>query len=390
MSSLITPLIWAIVIAVALRPPVRRGIAGYVVFVLTMGLNELPLLFLVVIVASVAAQGVERPGGPLEIVWWLLWAFVLVGLAWIQVRAGQTRAAFEDGLAAALGRGWESAGQVVPLVSDQAADEGHRTLITAWLAGILLPFRRRLRGVERTRNVAYGPEPAHKLDIYRSGRAGRPRPIALHFHEGGFVQGGKSREAVTLLNQLAAHGWLCLSANYRLRAGAAFPNPLVDAKRAIAWAREHATELGADAGNVFLVGGSAGGHIAINAALTPNDARFQPGFEGADTSVCGAVSIYGYLGPRSEDPTSFPAELAGPDAPPLLLVQGANDTALPWGKPRAWAGSLRRTSGGRVAYVELAGTQHAFDLFASVRARLCANGIESFLRWALAAASHEG
>lgn len=149
----------------------------------------------------------------------------------------------------------------------------------------------------------------------------------------------------------------------------------------IAWVRDKAGELGADPTQVFLVGCSAGGHLAVSAALTPNQVRFQPGFESADTSVAGAVSLYGYLGPRTHDPASAPVDLVHLDAPPMLLIQGANDTALPRGGPAEWAAQLQSGSAGPVAYAELPATQHAFDLFASVRARVAADAIEAFLVW---------
>jgi acetyl esterase/lipase len=150
----------------------------------------------------------------------------------------------------------------------------------------------------------------------------------------------------------------------------------------IAWVREHAAEYGADPSQVFLAGASAGGHLAVSAALTPGKPGFQPGFEQADTSVSGVVVLYGYLGPRTADPSSSPAELARPDAPPLLIVHGGYDTMVPTEGPRAVAAALRAASLAPVLYAELPHAQHDFDFFASVRARLVANAVEAFLDWA--------
>jgi acetyl esterase/lipase len=150
----------------------------------------------------------------------------------------------------------------------------------------------------------------------------------------------------------------------------------------IAWVRAHAGELGADPAQVYLAGGSAGGHLAISAALTAGDPRFQPGFEQADTSVAAAVAIYGYLGPRGSDPAASPAGLARPDAPPIMIVHGARDTAIPSAGPRSVAEILRAGSNSPVVYAELPDTQHSFDLFASVRSRVAADAVEGFLAWA--------
>jgi acetyl esterase/lipase len=64
----------------------------------------------------------------------------------------------------------------------------------------------------------------------------------------------------------------------------------------MAWIREHGHEYGADPSTLFLSGGSAGGHLSSIAALTQNDPRYQPGFEGADTSVTAVASLYGWYG----------------------------------------------------------------------------------------------
>lgn len=373
MSTLLAPTIWAVVVALTLRTPFPGTRFGFWGYVLTMTINEVPLLFLVVTSAGMLFGVGDRPGGVAGLAWLALWAFVLAGLLWVQARACRARPALVRALAAELGTEWRAA--IRPDLRGAVASG------TPWWSGMLLPFQRRVRGVERTRDVPYGPDPAHRLDVYRGSAPGGPRPILIHFHEGGFVQGNKSRETVALLTRLASYGWLCLSANYRLRDAAAWPNPLLDAKRVIAWAREHARDHGADAEHVVLVGGSAGGHLALNAALTPGEARFQPGFEDADTSVSAAVSLYGYLGTRSTDPAGGPAGLAGPTSPPILLIHGGSDSVLPARTARRWAAALRSASGAPVVYAQLPGAQHAFDMFASVRARTCAQEIEAFLDW---------
>ena len=92
---------------------------------------------------------------------------------------------------------------------------------------------------------------------------------------------------------------MCVSANYRLRP-ARFPDQVVDAKRVIAWLRSEGRAHGADPSVVLVVGGSAGGHVAMMCALTGNDPRFQPGFEDLDTRIAGAIALYGYYGPASD------------------------------------------------------------------------------------------
>lgn len=375
MADLVTITIWALFVANSLWLPRLSGHAGFIRFVLAMAVNEIPLVFIVVIAVSLAiSRRGDLPTGWLGRAWWLSWVLIGAALVWIQIRARTARPALESALSKSLGQNWRA--EIRPELAGQLNTRAR------WWPGILLPFQRHRRDVERIRNLSYGPDPRfHRLDIYRSRHIKRPNPVLIHLHEGGFVQGGKSREAVTLLNLLAAHGWLCISANYRLRRAAEFPNPLVDTKRAIAWARDHANNFDADASQVYLVGCSAGGHLAASAALTPNQPRFQPGFEDAKTEIAGVISIYGYLGARTNDPASSPVTLAHHEAPPMLLIQGANDSMLPPGARGGWADSLRSASRSPVVYAELPNTQHAFDYLASVRARATADAAEAFLAW---------
>ena len=66
----------------------------------------------------------------------------------------------------------------------------------------------------------------------------------------------------------------------------------------------------------------------------------------------------------------------------MLIVHGARDTAIPPAGPRSVVAALRAVSNAPVVYAELPSTQHDFDFFASVRARVAANAVESFLDWA--------
>ncbi len=222
-----------------------------------------------------------------------------------------------------------------------------------WARILLWPFAFPHPGVERIPNIVYGDAGrGNLLDVYRS----RPRPhrgpTLIHLHGGGFRIGNKSREGRPLFYRLARQGWVCISANYRLRAQ--FPDPLVDVKKVIAWAREHGPEYGADPSVVFVAGSSAGGYLASMAALTANDPSLQPGFEDADTSVTGVVSLYGYYGsagPGRSSPMAFDAH----DAPPFFVAHPDRDTLVVVDDARRFVEHLRETSPSPVVYAELPG-----------------------------------
>lgn len=282
---------------------------------------------------------------------------------------------------------------------------------------ILAPFPIRHPGVERLRDIRYGRAAAVNLclDVYRPrAAAGAPLPVFFYVHGGGWMIGTKDTQGLPLMYHLAAKGWVCVNVNYRLSPHATFPDHLVDLKRALAWLREHGAEYGADTGFVAVGGGSAGGHLAALLALTAGDPEYQPGFEDADTSVQACVPIYGvydFVEPGGtwhhrellpvlerhimkttleEDPKAFekasPLHRVHAGAPPFFVVHGAADTLVPPSEAREFVAALRERSRNTVAYAEIPGAQHAFELFPSVRSQLVRNAIERFL--AVASSEH--
>ncbi len=349
-----------------LRPRPTNGPRLTPSFVLATVSSELPGLMLVLVLAPTAlalAEGdldsvVGKAALPLA-------AVTVVGIVVSVVLAARTVGAVESALRADLGPG---------VRVHRAPGPGQRAHV------LLAPVRWRRRDVVRVRNVRYGPAPGRSnlLDVYRPRVPSGSGPVLVHFHGGGFVSGTKSREAQLLLEQFASRGWVCLSANYRLRP-APFPDQVVDAKRVIAWARTAGRAYGADPSTVLVVGGSAGGHLAMMCALTGNDPRFQAGFEDVDTQVAGAVGFYGYYGTVWDDSLpSSPVDFLRPDAPPVLLVHGSRDPMVPVQDARTFAAAFRAVSRNPVVWAELPGGLHTFDRFASLRSAGVVAGVEAF------------
>jgi acetyl esterase/lipase len=251
---------------------------------------------------------------------------------------------------------------------------------------LLFPFVTRPRDVAADRNLAYGPAGrANLLDVYHHRSLPDGAPVMICFHGGGFYGGRKSFESRALLFRLASQGWVTISANYRLRPQAGFFEHVEDAKRVIAWARANADRYGADPSQIYLSGGSAGGTLSSIAALTQNDPRYQPGFEAADTSVSGVVSLYGWYGGYwgRGGPTSEFGVLGhdASSAPPFFVAHGAEDSLAHVETARRFVDHLRSSSPNPVVYAELPHGQHAFDLFHSFRFSAVVDGIEAFTAW---------
>jgi acetyl esterase/lipase len=106
------------------------------------------------------------------------------------------------------------------------------------------------------------------------------------------------------------------------------PHYLIDAKQVIAWARRNADHYGGDPSRIYVAGSSAGGHVAVTSAFTPNQPDFEPGFGDVDTSVAGAISLYGFYG----SPDSEPGVEAPRDSWRLQPLRGWSN-AQPWQVP---------------------------------------------------------
>ena len=269
------------------------------------------------------------------------------------------------------------------------------------------------RGVRRTRGVKFAEFDGMRLrlDVYRPADDDPGddliQPAVIQVHGGGWLAGSRFEQGIPLLNHMASIGWVGFNIDYRLSPQATFPDHVVDVKRAIAWVRDNAEELGIDPEMICLTGGSAGGHLTALAALTAEDPELQPGFEEADTSVAAAVPFYGVFDLTDANGFYYPQmrswlfekvvfkrpyaeaedvyRAASPtfrvhaDAPPFLVIHGERDTLVPARDARRFVEELRRVSRQPVRYVELAGAEHAFDIWPSERTARISEGIGRFL-----------
>jgi acetyl esterase/lipase len=372
----VTLLAWCTLFALA-PPRPRESTPSNISYWFGFLVNELPFVALYCLVGSTllaAGQGdLDSPGGWAAFGVALLATLGLVVVARRGLRAGP---ALDDALSEGLSAGWRST------VDAALAARLRRRLPFASI--LFWPFLVRRRDVERVADISYGDAgKRNQLDVYRHRSHPSDSPTLVYLHGGAFRSGRKNREARPLIYRLASQGWLCISANYRLSPAARFPDHVIDVKKVIAWVRERGREFGADPALLFVAGSSAGGQLASMAALTPNEPVFQPGFEGADTSVTAAISLYGYYGGlrTRQRSRSSPLAFVGKDAPPFFVAHGDRDTIVLVEEARLFVARLRSTSSSPVVYAELPGAQHGFDLFHSLRFEQVVDAIEAFAAW---------
>ena len=281
---------------------------------------------------------------------------------------------------------------------------------TRW-RDLVRPFNMRHPEVEKITGIRYDRQRGIdlELDIYRHRSTPERCPVLFQIHGGAWVIGDKKEQALPLMNQMAARGWLCVSANYRLSPHATFPDHLIDVKKALAWVRENGARYGADPDFIVVTGGSAGGHLATLLALTANDATYQRGFENVDTSVAACVPLYGVYDWRDrfgfwqrkqfrsfletrvlkasmeEEPDLYrrgsPMDTIHEGRPPFLVVHGDLDSLAPVEEARRFAEMLRACGGAPVVYAEIPRAQHAFEIFKCLRGQLVVDGIERYLSY---------
>ena len=98
-----------------------------------------------------------------------------------------------------------------------------------------------------------------------------------------------------------------------------------------------------------------------------------------------------FLAPRvvkqrwADDPDVFeagtPLLRIDKDAPDFFVIHGAHDSLVAVDQARLFVARLREISGATVVYAELPGTQHAFDVFPSIRSAHVVRAIDRYLHW---------
>jgi acetyl esterase/lipase len=232
------------------------------------------------------------------------------------------------------------------------------------------------------------------LDLIRPDDERRELPVLVYVHGGGWTGGDPQRQARDLYHALARAGWATAAIRYPHAPRATVEHQIETVRSAIRWMRSELEVHGVRAATVALAGGSAGGHLAAMAALTPR-------LESERVAAC--VGIYGVydmanrnrlrapwamipntvMGERYRDaPDRYhavsPIDQDVSDSPPFLLVHGTRDTLVPIGESIQFAEVLR-AAGRPVDVVPVQGAEHAFDALSSATSRTAAAVIRDWL-----------
>lgn len=187
-----------------------------------------------------------------------------------------------------------------------------------------------------------------------------PFPIAILVHGGGWGSGDKAQDFGALQKPLTEAGFVWFSINYRLAPQHPWPACFEDVQAAIRWVREHAAEHKVDRKRIALIGYSAGGQLAMLAAMRADEGSKVQAVVGlapaaelvADMKRRGQVGIamrnlLGLAEPLDETALAkiaaiSPAEEVKPGLPPFLLVQGTADQSVRHVETLAFAERLKQ------------------------------------------------
>ena len=193
-------------------------------------------------------------------------------------------------------------------------------------------------------------------DMVKHDPSGKKFPGVVMFHGGGWSRTSKSTMS-TFFNRYLAHGFVVCNAEYRLADAtgqfspekAIAPAAVQDALKSAKWFWDHADEYNMDKSRYVVTGASAGGHLALMVGMctdqklgpcNPVDFKIAAIVNGYGAADVLALMAKGGAGAAQWLPEGMPdrevvARQVSPmtyvrkDMPPLITVQGANDTTVP-------------------------------------------------------------
>lgn len=233
-------------------------------------------------------------------------------------------------------------------------------------------------GLRLIRDLAYGPDQRHRLDIHVAEKPDSDSlPVVMFFHGGGFIEGHKNLVGDAIFGHIgtyfARRGFLCVNATYRLAPDAQWPAGAEDVARATQWVHENVAQHGGDPNRIILMGHSAGAtHVA--SALFHRDLRAK-----SAPKAIAAVLVSGTYDVEESGVTPNVSAYYGDDTSAYAkraTVRNLADIALPtltitaeYDPPRfvtqcaAFLEALQRETGTRPETARVDGHNHVSEIY---------------------------
>jgi acetyl esterase/lipase len=220
-----------------------------------------------------------------------------------------------------------------------------------------------------------------QLDLYIPDNVHKLAPLLVFIHGGGWRSGKRSDYLVYLLD-FAKRGYITATVSYRLLADSCYPACVEDVSDAVDWFIRNGDTYGYDPQRIALIGGSAGGHLALLTAYGWSKPGSTAGLSG-NHRIKAVVDIYGpydlttpysrnhflvtsFLAHSFEDSPNLyseasPKEYLRPGAPPTLILHGSSDQLVPVSQSDSLAAKLNRL-GVPYQYCRVPGWPHVMDI----------------------------
>ena len=199
-------------------------------------------------------------------------------------------------------------------------------------------------------NVVYTQEGNWKgyMDIFTNPNTVNPTPILINIHGGGWKSGQK--ESQTGLETFFSRGYAVANVAYRLIDVAPAPAAIEDVRCALLYIYKNAKALNIDTNKIVIMGGSAGGHLALMAGLLGNNRSFDTNCPNTERiKVAAIINKYGvtdltplayrnsprdWLGLNNMDAdfvkSVSPLNYVSQNSPPILIAHGDADPIVPY------------------------------------------------------------
>ncbi len=213
------------------------------------------------------------------------------------------------------------------------------------------------RKAAASRDIAYGAAPRQMLDVYMPKGMGADAklPVVLFFYGGSWTSGSRG-EYRFAGEALAGLGYVAVVADYRLYPSVKFPVYEYDAGLALRWTLDHIASYGGDPAAIFIMGHSAGAHLAALLAVDPAYARAAgvpdhtiKGFIGLagpyDMVPSQVASVRDVFAGLPDENVARPVRFVTPEnaalIPPMLLLYGLADKTVERGNAVEMARLMR-------------------------------------------------
>lgn len=215
-----------------------------------------------------------------------------------------------------------------------------------------------------TKDISYreGDSDSWKLDLAMPSNFGSElRPALVIIHGGGWAAGSKSVDVYQkMMVAYAQKGYVVANVEYRLTGEADFPACIKDVKTAVRWLRAHAEELNVDPDRIGSYGHSAGAHLSMMLAMTPDVESLEG--EGwneysSKVTVAGAGSPPTELGrdvPMAKEEW-WPIGHISANHPPMFLIQGTEDPVVLPERTRDFVEKMKEAGANNLKYLEMKG-----------------------------------